>query len=62
MKTLELNQMENVEGGSYNSDLIACGISTVSWALGALTVETGLGFALWAVAGALNAYCTSQLA
>ncbi len=60
MKTLELNEMVNVKGGSYNGGLLACTISTASWALGAITVETGLGLALWAIGGALNAYCASQ--
>lgn len=62
MKTLELDQMENVEGGSSNTAGAVCTIGTMAWALGALTVETGLGLVLWAIGGAASLYCEAQIA
>ncbi|MCF8360941.1 MAG: hypothetical protein K9H26_19485 [Prolixibacteraceae bacterium] len=61
MRQLEIEQLENIEGGS-NGSAIACGVSTTVWALGALTSMTGFGLALWVVGAGLVAYCNAQTA
>ena len=59
---LSLEEMEVVAGGGHsNLDTVVCGVSTAVWGLGALTVATGLGLALWLVGGAAAMYCTAQI-
>lgn len=54
--------MEGVQGGSWsNADKAACTIGTIATALGAVTVATGLGLALWGI-GMLGAvYCNYRM-
>jgi len=59
-KKMNFDQMENLNGGD-NLDNAVCTFSTAAWAVGSLTVATGLGLAVW-VAGAVGvAYCNSQM-
>ena len=59
-RKLNLEKMENLNGGD-NLDNAMCTLSTAAWAVGALTVATGLGLAVWAVGAAGVAYCNSQM-
>lgn len=60
MKELSFEKMEEVKGGSNLSNAM-CTVSTIAWALGTLTVETGFGLALWGVGAITSAYCNAQM-
>lgn len=56
MKKMELNQMENLEGGTSNVDCVAAGAGLL---LGALTVGAltgGIGIAIWGAGMGLNLF------
>ncbi len=44
MKKLELNQMENVEGGYINACDVALGLAVSIWSVGLGVVTLGAGF------------------
>jgi hypothetical protein len=60
MKELSFEQMEELNGGN-NMDKAMCTLGTISWAVGALTVATGLGLALWGVGAIGVAYCNYRM-
>ncbi|HKJ43292.1 MAG TPA: hypothetical protein VKA27_14440 [Sunxiuqinia sp.] len=60
MKELSFEKMERLQGGD-NLDNAVCTISTVAWALGTLTVETGFGLILWGIGGAAAVYCNYKM-
>lgn len=61
MKTLELSQMEIINGGGSNRDLLACSAGAILWAAGALTAMTGFGLLLWGAGAVLVVNCYDSL-